>query len=109
MKSFNMILILCLFSVFFWCKGPEGPPGPGTRIVYEGIAESSPHVVVIPELHLENFPLIECYYYLDDAWTGMYAWYTEGDVEYSPYAAIYEQRVDLLGIDGLPYRIVIVI
>ena len=89
--------------------GPQGPPGPSTRYVYSGTASSDEHVVNIPELQLEDFPSINCYYYLEGSWSELYLDYSSDSESIYPYALIEEQKITLYLLNGLEYKIVLVI
>ena len=107
---FSYLLILGL--LMFNCEGkqgPQGPPGPGSRIVYNGTASTDEYVVNIPELHLNDFPSINCYYFLEGSWSELYVSYESNSDVVFPFALIEEQRVILFLLESLQYKIVIVI
>ena len=107
---FSYLLILGLLMLNCEGKqGPQGPPGPGTRIIYSGTASSDEFVVNIPELHLNDFPSINCYYFFNGSWSELYLDYERNNDIVFPFALIEEQRVILFRLDGLQYKIVIVI
>ena len=112
MKAFYFYtLVFCL--LMFHCQGkqgPVGPPGTGTtRIIYTGEATSDEFTVVIPELHLDDFPSINCYYFFDGSWSELYLdYYIDTETIY-PYALIEEQQVILYNLNGLQYQIVLII
>ena len=115
MKSiYFSTLAICLLLLYCEGKqgsrGPAGPPGPGTtRIIYTGSATSDSFVVNIQELQLNDFPSINCYYFLDGAWSELYLDYTTNSGTIYPYALIEEQQITLYMLDGLQYRIVLII
>jgi hypothetical protein len=89
--------------------GPPGPPGPLTKIVYYGTASTDEFMVPIPELHLDNFPSINCYYFYEGSWSELYLDYERNSEIRYPYALIEEQKVILFYLDGMQYRIVLII
>lgn len=107
--SLFIVLLTLLFVACEGQEGPIGPPGPGQRIVYHGYADADPYTVMVPEIRLDDFPLVQCYYYLEGAWSTIESTYSEnGEIVY-PLALIEEGRVTLLGIAGLEFKIVIII
>ena len=111
--KFSYLLVLGLFLLGCEGKqgpmGPQGPPGPLTKIVYYGTAISDEFVVPIPELHIDDFPSINCYYFFDGSWSELYLDYEKNNEIKYPYALIEEQRVLLFSLDGMQYRIVLVL
>ena len=113
--KFSYLFLFILGFVILSCEGkqgpigPQGPPGIGTRIVYSGTAGSDEVVVDIPELHINDFPSINCYYFLDGSWSELYLDYEDNNESILPYALIEEQKVILLKLSGLDYKIVIII
>ncbi len=113
--KFNYLVVLFLVSLLISCEGkrgptgPEGPPGESTRYVYSGTCTSDEHVVNIPELHLADFPSINCYYYLDGFWSELYLGYESDSEAIYPYALIEEQKITLYFLNGLEYKIILVI
>ena len=111
--SFLFILLLIILS----CRGQQGPVGPmgpagesggGTRIIYNGTAASDEHEVIIPELHVDDMPSINCYYLLDGAWSELYIDYEDNGTAVFPFALIEEQLVIMYNLNGLDYQIVLV-
>jgi len=80
-----------------------------TRYVYSGTATTDEHVVNISELQLDDFPSINCYYYLEGSWSELYLNYEVDSEAIYPYALIEEQKVTLFLLNGLEYKIVLVI
>ena len=111
----NYLFITGLILLILNCEGkrgptgPQGPPGPSTRFVYSGTASSDEHVVNIPELHLVDFPSINCYYYLEGSWSELYVSYEDDSEAIYPYALIEEQKITVYLLNGLEYKIVLVI
>jgi len=115
---FSLLLLgnLTLFSCEGGVQGPVGPQGPpgadgfGARIIYEETATTDEYVVNIQELHIDDFPLIACYYFLEGSWSNLSLDYTDenGDSIF-PFALIEEQRVTLIGLAGLDFKIVLVL
>jgi hypothetical protein len=113
--KFSYLYFLILGLLLLNCEGkqgptgPQGPPGPKTRIIHNGTASSDEFVVNIPELHLDDFPSINCYYFLDGSWSELYLGYVRNNENTWPYALIEEQKIVLFLLDGLQYKIVLVI
>jgi hypothetical protein len=113
--KFGCSYLLILGLLILGCEGkqgpmgPQGPPGSGTRIIYNGTASSDEFVVNIPELHLDDFPSINCYYFFDGSWSELYVGYDKNDELMLPYALIEEQKIILFYLNGLQYKIVLVI
>lgn len=103
------LFVLLSLLLLMGCTGKQGPTGPGNRIVYEGVATTDEYVVNIPELHIDDFPSVDCYYLLDGAWSELYLEYDAGEDTLYPFALIEEQKVILYWLSGLEYKIVLVI
>jgi len=107
--NYRYTCIIIIMLLLIGCQGKQGPTGPGSRIVYEGTATTDEYTVNIPELHIDDFPSVDCYYLLDGAWSELYLEYDDDSETVYPFALIEEQKVILFWLAGLEYKIVLVI
>jgi hypothetical protein len=118
------LLAVGILSLLISCEGSRGPagpqglqgdqgePGPGTRTVYistNPIPTNATYAVSIPEIHLDDMPLVSVYvtpagystwlelpiYVADDPYLGSWCFFEEAHVLFE-------------GCQGLNYKIVIV-
>lgn len=113
MKRAVALIVIALSLVACEGKqGPAGPAGPGTRIVYEStttIPTDDMYVVSIPEIDLNDMPLVAVYLSLpgDGLWFEI-PLYVQGAVDFGAVCFYQQGSVSFLDCGGFKYKIVIV-
>lgn len=114
MKSLVLLATALLLAVASCTgeKGERGPAGPGSRVVYTGtekIPTELPFTVNVPEITLNDMPLIGIYIAveLDEVWVEL-PWYIDGGPDVGTNAYIGEGEVTFQECRGFYYKIVIV-
>ena len=115
-KLATLVIVLGLFVLSCEGKrgpmGPQGEPGPGTRIVYQStgpIPTNDLYTIDIPEIHIADMPLVTVYVTLFglDLWYELPA-YFENYPDFGQICFYTEGHITFQYCGNFVYKVVIV-